>query len=1381
MSQDHGDSPTISTHPKTAPLRKNSGFKLPSVAYSPNPNEHGDDSEEDEEDEDETDDENDDNISLPRGMLGTRSTMTLSPPKLPLLFFEEDSIGQIDFAYQTSGAPSSTHSQTSLTGLNGRKSSEKPDLNARRGADERSRSHSSTRGMQIEQSSGTERTANTSEPVLVRKSSPRPFTPPINTAFPKKQVSDSVNQQVQSSDKDEGDTSGEQGVRGHSFYWHSPGSGSSSDEEDNPLTSLPNGTKSGHKADSQSENSKKEVPTEPVIEPLIIRPIINTIPESSLTSATALGFGGPSDWQHFNDYDAEEVDDLALYISDKPKTVELPAGTPVKEDGEKLDPTLSPRRLVGAERDTLPTIQERASEILEDGKGSEASQIKTSDRSSAASTGSQGSLQKSIIERTITQQSSLINQDDSGVSIQSSLKPEEDILDTGAKKSSNESMISQTKKEGEATGSDKKRAVPPHVTHSRVTSDPSVQSSGLNSPVDEDDGRERIIISLQMPDGEKDKKNKEPSPPRTTGNDDGSRERNLAIATNLEPKTVESPELLRTGRMSVFPQSIEMENPYAGLDPWAKASLNRYVKLLKEEAAAQSDEEKFTLFIKFMDRERRNRTALYDMDEDSENESTLQFNKITDDSGKIRSRVSLKRKAAPVIPDLDTMPVQALQTEEPARADTMPLQRPGATNERQNSEGSLSNLKAAEKNQQPMTAPLQQASFTGAAAADDSYVTAETPNEDKPQSLNTRQVKEKGSGTFTDRESTYIRDKAVKEKSSGKTGLSLSALKKKALDLGGRSIAKDRNTTPINLQTLLMKASDDSKKPASPVLANRTAPPLTTPTPPPPPPVPNVEPQAAATPEKRDNGADKADEAEGRQYEGDKAANRQTIYRPFSGHLRQRSVLRSNPESKRSSVFDRKSLAAEASFPRSPINALDAKPFEEHQKPRTKPVNYRYTILEPLLLVVPQEGITHAEPQQLTRLRQSMDAIRDDFSFIHKTVLSWDADAKKGRERNDKERQSRTAQNEARIDALFNENEIGYGDISQLEAEFKRQEATKKAQEDRDEVDTFVANVFDVVWKRINYEMDQLQPLYDQCTELVSNASAGRTMFEDFEDTVPVASAMEVLLILYQKLMVRHQKAFEAVLERDRRLKKTEVAPWNAMGSNEKVKKIEKRFEDAEKKAILEFCRQRDDRAGVLMEVLDHNTLRGVGANQDYMESIMQAVRKISTEVQASGNSIANDDVVSQDEVLKAQTITTSLARSSEQLVQTFHVADMLLNAADYEVSVANAKLSNADAAAFKRLREAKAKEDTKLVMDLEHRMNLIRGDTSRTQEEIKKLLSLISRKTDSSEALPRGSIEKQSASSHGLEDQDRGSRVMSKGAEEITNNKARRLPRKLQ
>jgi len=394
----------------------------------------------------------------------------------------------------------------------------------------------------------------------------------------------------------------------------------------------------------------------------------------------------------------------------------------------------------------------------------------------------------------------------------------------------------------------------------------------------------------------------------------------------------------------------------------------------------------------------------------------------------------------------------------------------------------------------------------------------------------------------------------------------------------------------------------------------------------------------------------------------------------------------------------------------------------------TVPTGQRDALLAPLMTVIPQSNILREEPSQLARLRLDMDNIIDDFSFIHQTVLAWNSGAELKRETYEQERQARISASERRVDELFHDNEIGYGDIGQLEADFKKTESAKKAEEEREEVQSFVGSVFDVVWARINYEMDQLTPLYEEATSLVSSASAGKQMFENTEKRVPIAPIMEVLLILYQKLMIRHQKAFEAVLERDRRLKKTEVAPWFAVSHIEKVKRIEKRFEDAEKKAILEFCRQRDDRANLLMDVLDQHTLRGVGANQDYMESVMQATRKIAQQLAREHEQGAprQDGPTTEEEVSKAKSITSALSRSSEQIVRTFHVADMLLNAADYEVSVANAKLSNADAAAFRRLRDAKAKEDHKLAADLEHRMGLIRGDTARTHDEIAKLLLLM-------------------------------------------------------
>ena len=386
----------------------------------------------------------------------------------------------------------------------------------------------------------------------------------------------------------------------------------------------------------------------------------------------------------------------------------------------------------------------------------------------------------------------------------------------------------------------------------------------------------------------------------------------------------------------------------------------------------------------------------------------------------------------------------------------------------------------------------------------------------------------------------------------------------------------------------------------------------------------------------------------------------------------------------------------------------------------------RRPVSDHLFAVLPHTGTNTSESNEIEDLRSAMDAIPDDFSFIHERVVAWDTESKILRAQYDRDRHARQGESEQRIDDLFNDNEIGYGDISELEAVFKRSEAAKKADEDRLEYQTFVSGVFDVVWTRLNYEIDQLGPMYDECTNRVNDTLVGGDMFEDTDDRLALAPIMDIQLALHQKLEIRHQKAFEAVLERDRRLKKTEVAPWYTEGNIIKVKQLEKRFENAEKKAILEFCRRRVERANKLMDVLDHNTLRGVGANQDYMEAIMKAVRTMAMEKASNPEDEPEELETLVDEAMKARMITTALGTSSEQIVQTYHVADMLLNAADYEVSVASAKLVNSDIAIFKRLREEKSKEDEKLVHDLEHRLSMIREDSRRTHGEIAKLLGLL-------------------------------------------------------
>lgn len=377
---------------------------------------------------------------------------------------------------------------------------------------------------------------------------------------------------------------------------------------------------------------------------------------------------------------------------------------------------------------------------------------------------------------------------------------------------------------------------------------------------------------------------------------------------------------------------------------------------------------------------------------------------------------------------------------------------------------------------------------------------------------------------------------------------------------------------------------------------------------------------------------------------------------------------------------------------------------------------------DPLVAVLSFSVPLPVDSLQLQELNVAIDAFPDDFSFIHQSVVAWDTIAKKERAIYERERHLRQGESERKIDALFDDNEIGYGDISELESEFKNSEAAKKADEDRGEYQTFVSSVFDVVWKRLHYDIAQLEILSTKCLQLVNDSLVGKDMFEGSSQKSILAPTMGLLLAVHQKLEIRHQKAFEAVLERDRRLKKTEISPWYTLGNVTKVKQLEKQFDSAEKKAIVAFCEQRRDRANKLMDVLDTNTSRGVGANQDYMEAIMKSIRRI-----ASGRAFASmpssEAGLGEEEVNKAKRVTTILTSSSEQIVQTFHVADMLLNAADYEVSVANAKLGNAGADTLVRLKEEKSKEDQKLMENLERRLALIREDSRKTHDEIVKLL----------------------------------------------------------
>jgi hypothetical protein len=105
--------------------------------------------------------------------------------------------------------------------------------------------------------------------------------------------------------------------------------------------------------------------------------------------------------------------------------------------------------------------------------------------------------------------------------------------------------------------------------------------------------------------------------------------------------------------------------------------------------------------------------------------------------------------------------------------------------------------------------------------------------------------------------------------------------------------------------------------------------------------------------------------------------------------------------------------------------------------------------LEELDSLVPDPFPEKKESPWITTTRKDIEEYSDDFRYIKETVEEWERSAKDRREKLDKERMARQEESESHIDALFNDNEIGYADINTLEDDFRHAEAKTQLEEER--------------------------------------------------------------------------------------------------------------------------------------------------------------------------------------------------------------------------------------------------------------------------------------------------------------------------------------------
>ncbi|KAJ6121671.1 hypothetical protein N7512_004136 [Penicillium capsulatum] len=359
----------------------------------------------------------------------------------------------------------------------------------------------------------------------------------------------------------------------------------------------------------------------------------------------------------------------------------------------------------------------------------------------------------------------------------------------------------------------------------------------------------------------------------------------------------------------------------------------------------------------------------------------------------------------------------------------------------------------------------------------------------------------------------------------------------------------------------------------------------------------------------------------------------------------------------------------------------------------------------------------HSESSWHVTTRGDLEKFPDDFTYIQEIIDDWEQTAKARRDELDQERSARQEDSEERIDELFNEKEIGYADIHTLEEDFRQTEARVQLEEERLEVEDFINRVFNPLDERLKEEISALRKSYDSALNQLDRDQKGKN--SPVEQCSP-AVTMKMVNEIHSKLEIRFQKRLEIALDCERRRKKAERRPLVFMGDTAGLRKLDGDFDRMEKRNILEAARDRDDRANRLMDSFDDAILHGLGMNQSLLDELSsKAARLDPSTLRASG--LPDSEV---EQILKsAATFVASLRADSEEILRSSGVADMTLNEADYNVSVAEARYANSEADVFQRLESEKQKEDAVLQKDLEDKLQSIQRSPSEIDAMVQRAL----------------------------------------------------------
>ncbi|KAI9808268.1 MAG: hypothetical protein M1825_004725 [Sarcosagium campestre] len=396
--------------------------------------------------------------------------------------------------------------------------------------------------------------------------------------------------------------------------------------------------------------------------------------------------------------------------------------------------------------------------------------------------------------------------------------------------------------------------------------------------------------------------------------------------------------------------------------------------------------------------------------------------------------------------------------------------------------------------------------------------------------------------------------------------------------------------------------------------------------------------------------------------------------------------------------------------------------------------------------------------QYVATIRRELAALPEDFQFISDLYGAWEKEADSKRKEHEAARRQRQEKQDEKEDdnqRLFADNQIGYGDLKDLERGFKMSELEIDAREETEEFQLYTNKVFTPTYARLQSQIAKLMEHYLYCVDLMKGAVAGREALESTNDRPDLAQVMDVFLEIDRKVEVRQAKVVEAIAERDKKCKASVLRPLYKATNVAKMKEMEKHFDEAERNSALDAARKKLERANALMDAVEQNAMHGLGTNRDYMETVSQAIARIgplptgpagpSTKANPppSSTSLPSSLVESlQHELNFARSVLSLLTNTAETLMNGFQQAASAVNAGEHDVALASARHHSrpptspppssssaavAVASEIARIRADKAAEDERLAQELAQRVRVVRADFNAVNDRIDALTSHLS------------------------------------------------------